>query len=459
MNYFKNNSEKILLRNETFKISDLLNFSYGILITLLTYNKNKIQLVKPILEINDDVEICLDQTRIKQILLNFISNAVKFTKRGYIKIKAQKNISNQLVIYVEDTGMGIKEEDLEKIFVQEKMLGEHLNENHMGSGLGLSISFQMAKSMNCEVNFNSKFEKGSTFFIQIPLPGNKIKARAPSTFLKTKIGNKKLEIKRRNKSEDVKSLSSLIKKEENFVSNFNKKFKEIIEPENFDKISENNNINLIEIDEENLYLDDDNILIIEKENSEINKSLSTKIRDVCMQISRSRNMSKLYTNEDIIKSSKSTSSFSSSFHSIKLNSNTNTTRNKAILIIDDTSVILNSMERIIKLSLKNLNLKNIEIIKGNDGVDLIKQVIIDQSQNRILCIFTDENMEYLSGSEACKIIRDMEYNNRINKQIICSISAGPELNSGNKDKLFDYHFEKPLISLKFEEFLKKILKN
>ncbi len=64
------------------------------------------------------------------------------------------------------------------------------------------------------------------------------------------------------------------------------------------------------------------------------------------------------------------------------------------------------------------------IIEGKDGVDLISHIIRDQlNQNRIACIITDENMEFLNGSDAIKIIRNLEKSNRIKPTKIASFSA------------------------------------
>ena len=84
-----------------------------------------------------------DPRRLKQILINLVSNALKFTFRGYIRITAivVSNKDNQLIeIAVEDTGIGIKKKDTEKLFKMFSMISEAQSVNKTGTGMGLYIS-------------------------------------------------------------------------------------------------------------------------------------------------------------------------------------------------------------------------------------------------------------------------------------------------------------------------------
>jgi len=89
-----------------------------------------------------------------------------------------------------------------------------------------------------------------------------------------------------------------------------------------------------------------------------------------------------------------------------------------ILIVDDNSFILEATKVIIKKVLKEAECE-MEIISGSDGYDIIHHVIQDQSKgNEIKCIFTDENMEYINGSEAIKILRNLEKKKKLNSSIL-----------------------------------------
>lgn len=108
-----------------------------------------------------------DPTRLKQVLNNLISNAVKFTKEGEITIKI-RNISSDessaiLEFEVSDTGIGISEENQRKIFESFVQADNSSTRNYGGSGLGLTISKKIVEMMGGEIKLKSKLDKGSTF--------------------------------------------------------------------------------------------------------------------------------------------------------------------------------------------------------------------------------------------------------------------------------------------------------
>jgi len=165
-------------------IREILNFCFQILNSLLTLNKRKEKDIISELRFIDCLDSFIiesDEIRIKQILLNFISNAVKFTKEGKIILKVKK-ISTQektfLEISVKDTGIGIKNEDQELLFEEFKTLenGNDLNKinNSCGSGLGLNICKALCEKLNFELKMKSKYSYGSKFSIFIPVEENPI---------------------------------------------------------------------------------------------------------------------------------------------------------------------------------------------------------------------------------------------------------------------------------------------
>ncbi|NPA49028.1 MAG: response regulator [Thermodesulfobacteria bacterium] len=115
-----------------------------------------------------------DRAKIKQIILNLLSNAVKFTERGKITLEAVplKKGENfyHWQIAVRDTGRGITEEDLEKIFLPFERLEESFDKFYFGSGLGLAIAKRLAKLLGGKLWAESYGSgKGSTFYLEIPL--------------------------------------------------------------------------------------------------------------------------------------------------------------------------------------------------------------------------------------------------------------------------------------------------
>ena len=117
-------------------------------------------------------ELTGDEVRIKQILINVLNNAIKYTKKGSVSLSVQcgeKNDSTLNVIYtVSDTGVGIKKEDIPYLFTAFRRADEEHNRHIEGTGLGLSIVKQLAELMGGRVTVNSVYTKGSTFIIEIP---------------------------------------------------------------------------------------------------------------------------------------------------------------------------------------------------------------------------------------------------------------------------------------------------
>ena len=113
---------------------------------------------------NPDCWVLLDRNRLKQVWMNFLSNAIKCTKSGYIKIGYTIERGG-LRIYVEDTGIGIPEDLHDKVFTR----FEKLNEFSLGTGLGLTISRAIVEAAGGEVSFTSTHGVGSTFWAWLPL--------------------------------------------------------------------------------------------------------------------------------------------------------------------------------------------------------------------------------------------------------------------------------------------------
>ena len=112
-----------------------------------------------------------DEIRIRQILNNLLSNAVKYTKEGYITFTV-KGVYEQddfmLYLSVEDTGIGIKPEDMERLFSSFQRLEEKKNRYIEGTGLGLNITKCLTEMMGGSIEVTSEYGKGSCFIVKIP---------------------------------------------------------------------------------------------------------------------------------------------------------------------------------------------------------------------------------------------------------------------------------------------------
>ena len=112
-----------------------------------------------------------DETRVSQIMLNILNNAVKYTRDGSVclKISGERLEEDriQLIVEVTDTGIGIREEDMGKLFANFERLDRKANKNVEGTGLGLSITAKMVKMMQGHVEVESVYGEGSKFTVYI----------------------------------------------------------------------------------------------------------------------------------------------------------------------------------------------------------------------------------------------------------------------------------------------------
>lgn len=113
-------------------------------------------------------EAISDRRRVEQILLNLLSNAVKFTERGSVLLHCRVE-APMVLISVQDTGVGIREEDLGRLFRPFQQLDEGLTRRHEGTGLGLAICANLAKLLGGYISVESEWGAGSTFTLHLPL--------------------------------------------------------------------------------------------------------------------------------------------------------------------------------------------------------------------------------------------------------------------------------------------------
>jgi CheY-like chemotaxis protein len=110
-----------------------------------------------------------DAGRVKQVLMNLLSNAVKYTRSGYIKFsafgEAVKGDAVRVTFMVEDSGIGIREEDIPKLFHEFKRIDEENNIGVEGTGLGLTIARNLCRAMGGDVTVASEYGKGSVFTV------------------------------------------------------------------------------------------------------------------------------------------------------------------------------------------------------------------------------------------------------------------------------------------------------
>ena len=111
-----------------------------------------------------------DQTRVKQVILNILTNAAKYTDKGKIIFSVQSIIKDnvcRMIVSVEDTGRGIKKESIDKLFTKFERLDEDRNTTIEGTGLGLAITKKLVELMHGKIVVQSKYGEGSKFTVSI----------------------------------------------------------------------------------------------------------------------------------------------------------------------------------------------------------------------------------------------------------------------------------------------------
>ena len=160
-------SGKLELNNVEYQMPGLLSDIITIALTRIGE--------KPIaflLDIGDDLPNSLygDDIRVKQIFINLLSNAIKYTHKGTIALKItwqRKDNDVWIETDVSDTGIGIREDDLEKLFSEYNQVDTKANRSIEGTGLGLSITKRLAEMMGGSISVESAYGKGSTFHVSI----------------------------------------------------------------------------------------------------------------------------------------------------------------------------------------------------------------------------------------------------------------------------------------------------
>ena len=128
--------------------------------------------IKFILDVDENLpsRILGDELRIKQILNNLLSNAIKYTEEGIVKLSVSHSVHDgdiMLHFIVEDTGQGIKQADLDKLFLEYTQFNTEANRNVQGTGLGLPIVKKLVNLMNGSIEVESEYGKGSKFTVTV----------------------------------------------------------------------------------------------------------------------------------------------------------------------------------------------------------------------------------------------------------------------------------------------------
>ncbi len=160
---------QLKLRKEPFGLNILMNellVSFQTIVQQLKHDNISIRINIP--EHSDEIGLNSDEMRLKQVLTNFLSNAVKFTDEGVIEFGYQLLPNNEILFYTKDTGIGISKEQQDVIFKRFGQVEDTYTRNYKGTGLGLAISQSIINLLGGEIWVDSEPEKGSNFYFKIP---------------------------------------------------------------------------------------------------------------------------------------------------------------------------------------------------------------------------------------------------------------------------------------------------
>lgn len=169
LDFSKIESGKLSIIPVEYNLSTLLSDTYNLLAMRAQEKglllKTEVEKIAPSIMFGDEV-------RIRQICVNLLTNAIKYTKTGEVILKVYTSLGEKelinLVIEVQDTGIGISENNLKYLFNSFNRIDEKKNRNIEGSGLGLAITKQLVELMNGSIQVESILGKGSTFKVTLP---------------------------------------------------------------------------------------------------------------------------------------------------------------------------------------------------------------------------------------------------------------------------------------------------
>lgn len=157
-------ANRIELQLETFDLNELVALTIEEMRSLSAQKKLALQthFSEPSLTIVND------RKRVKQILVNLISNAIKFTNSGSVYVQVHSGKPGRIAIVVQDTGIGIDDTNFDSIFEEFRQVNQTSTRQHGGTGLGLAITKALTQLMGGEITVQSKLGLGTTFTVELP---------------------------------------------------------------------------------------------------------------------------------------------------------------------------------------------------------------------------------------------------------------------------------------------------
>ena len=403
--YIANSANKIFSykkeTTESFSLLKCLNFCIKMFQFRANFEKKNIEIaIKIEKSLKTKIITSINQSRLKQIIINLLSNSYKFTLNGYITLNCYLTKEDKIRIKIMDSGLGFNNEDV-KIFSPFQMNSKTKFLNKNGSGLGLLIVKELCESFNSKIHYNSIKGKGTEFWFDIENNNNQIIDQ--SSFFT-------------NSLKEMLSDINLGKKDDDPEFNYDSKsFSDEIIENDTDSEDESDNNNIIKNNK--LFIEEDTDIKINKKyrhSQQIKKILLSKNETLKKKKRHSIMNHNLSINKilvcqkhfNLIQSSRYLKQcFSEEKISIKMDSIVSKLK---ILICDDESFTAISTRNVVIKYFKSKN-KNIpDIIFAQNGLECIYKLynsIIEESLINI--VLMDENMPFLNGSNTCAFIKSI----------------------------------------------------
>ena len=446
---------------EEFNLINALNFCVKMFQSRAKFEKKNIEIKLNTNNIPHNKKIkAISEMRLKQVIINLISNSYKFTINGYIELSVEKK-DNNIRIIISDSGIGFNEAEMGKIFKPFHMIEKNQFLNKNGSGLGLFICNEILSSNNIKINFSSQRGKGSKFWFDIKDNENIFD---PSIFL----------------NDDLKDLMNDINTGlKDLDPNFNNKFThtifydddELIDDENesIKNLNEENSFKLNFNYQNNIYrkiqstislpnnrkynihlrMDSNNLTsktIIKKSNLISKRNIRVVKSLINVNIGKKGHFVRSLSQTELNNSKREKNLFSSN---INVNND-----NIRIIICDDDSISALSIRKLIIQYFENKNKSLPDIFYVPNGIECLHSAysfLIED--NPIDVIIMDMNMPFLNGLNTCKLLKNILEMNDIK----IFLQSSQDINI--KDSGADGFFDKPLSMNHLEEIFYKIIKS
>ncbi len=162
--YARTEAGRDQLHRDTFRLSEVI--AEAVMIVRPNAEKKGLRVAT---EVGEDLPLRTDRAKVRQILINLLGNAVKFTDEGSITVRGGRHGETQLFVTVEDTGVGIQRSDFDRIFEPFRQLEPSMTRKSGGTGLGLAVSRRFAALLGGTVTVDSAPGQGSRFTLTLPL--------------------------------------------------------------------------------------------------------------------------------------------------------------------------------------------------------------------------------------------------------------------------------------------------